>query len=314
MRSRKMVLRAGALLAVLVLSAIVIARQYAGTGPDTPSDMPYVALGDSYTSGPRIPDQTGRPPGCARSTRNYPALVARELGIPAADVRDMSCSGATIASLSATQDTGDGVNAAQITALNRRTRLVTLGIGGNDVGFSEVFERCVAQGLVYRLTGGAQLFGRDAPCRRRYLRADADRLQKRIDAAGARLARTLVTIAGRAPRAAVFVVGYPALLPARKTSCAGMVLAPGDVDFLRRTELSLNRMLRQRAEETGAIYVDTYAPSTDHDACAPAGRRYVEPLHPASAAAPLHPNARGESVMAHAVLGTMRKEGVPAVS
>ena len=40
----------------------------------TPSG-PYAALGDSYTSGPGIPDQVGTPAGCDRSNRNYPALT-----------------------------------------------------------------------------------------------------------------------------------------------------------------------------------------------------------------------------------------------
>lgn len=63
------------------------------------SKGPYVALGDSYTSGPKIPPQTATPAGCDRSGRNYPALVAKELGLKAADFRDVSCSGATISDL-----------------------------------------------------------------------------------------------------------------------------------------------------------------------------------------------------------------------
>ncbi|WP_369254690.1 hypothetical protein [Streptomyces sp. R35] len=66
---------------------------------------PYVALGDSYTSGPKIPPQTGNPVGCDRSGRNYPALVAKELGLKAADFRDVSCSGATITNFTTPQST-----------------------------------------------------------------------------------------------------------------------------------------------------------------------------------------------------------------
>ncbi|MGH3926352.1 MAG: SGNH/GDSL hydrolase family protein, partial [Pseudonocardiaceae bacterium] len=36
----------------------------------------YVALGDSFAAGPFILPQRTDPLGCARSTRNYPALVA----------------------------------------------------------------------------------------------------------------------------------------------------------------------------------------------------------------------------------------------
>ena len=103
-------------------------RKASAPAPVT-ADSSYVALGDSYTAGPGVPDRTGTPAGCDRSDRNYPSLVARELGIGSADFRDMSCSGATIADLSAAQSTDDGDNPAQLSALSGTTRLVTLGIG-----------------------------------------------------------------------------------------------------------------------------------------------------------------------------------------
>src|SRR5256886_13931736 len=55
------------------------------TGPS------YVAEGDSYTAGPLIPDLTGSPAGCARSTHDYPSLVAA--GVGAASFTDVSCQG-----------------------------------------------------------------------------------------------------------------------------------------------------------------------------------------------------------------------------
>nr|WP_238155500.1 hypothetical protein [Kribbella soli] len=43
----------------------------------------------------------------------------------------------------------------------------------------------------------------------------------------------------------------------------------------------------------GAQYVDLRTPSIGHDACAPITQRWLEGLIPTSAAAPLHPSARG---------------------
>ena len=88
----------------------------------------YVALGDSYTAGPDIPDQTGATVGCEQSDASYPYLVGRSLRLT---LTDMSCGGATIADLSAAQPTGDGTNPAQLSALSAATALVTVGIGGN---------------------------------------------------------------------------------------------------------------------------------------------------------------------------------------
>lgn len=204
--------------AVVVCGALVAAvglAQLGDGGPDlsTAPRGPYVALGDSYTSGPKIPARTGRPAGCARSDHNYPALVARQLKLKAADFRDMSCSGATVSDLSAPQTTGDGVNPAQLSALSTGTRLVTIGIGGNDIGFGALVTRCVKAGVFYRATGSGRYLPDDAPCRGQYVSAGTDEVRQRIEATGRRLAGALNAIGHRAPRARVYVVGYPAILP-----------------------------------------------------------------------------------------------------
>jgi len=77
------------------------------------------------------------------SDRNYPSMLAQHLGLKTGQLRDVSRSGATISSLTAAQDTGDGIKLAQLTALAADTALVTLGIGGNDIGFASVMTRCV---------------------------------------------------------------------------------------------------------------------------------------------------------------------------
>ena len=47
--------------------------------------------------------------------------------------------------------------------------------------------------------------------------------------------------------------------------------------------------------------MDVYGPSIGRDACQGSGIRWVEPLIPANAAAPVHPNARGMDGMATVV-------------
>ena len=68
-------------------------------------------------------------------------------------------------------------------------------------------------------------------------------------------------------------------------------------------------MLRQDAQAAGAGYVDTYTPSVGHDACSDPASRWLEPLLPASPAAPLHPNAAGEQGMADAVIRAITGNG-----
>ncbi|XUL93884.1 SGNH/GDSL hydrolase family protein [Streptomyces galilaeus] len=262
---------------------------------------PYVALGDSYTAGPKIPDQNNEPAGCDRSDRNYPSLVAAELGLKAGDFKDVSCSGATLTDLTAGQATDDGTNPAQLTALSRDTRLVTVGIGGNDIGFASMIKKCVGMGMLYDLTSA--FAPEDAPCARKY----GDGIQEKTEAAGRKLAKTLGEIKQRAPQADVYVVGYPAILPSDSADCGReMSLAPGDVTFVREREQRLNAMLRQRAEAAGMNYVDTYTPSEGRDACSAKDTRWIEPLIPSSPAAPVHPNERGERGMSAAVLHALR--------
>jgi hypothetical protein len=64
-------------------------------------------------------------------------------------------------------------------------------------------------------------------------------------------------------------------------------------------------MLGERARAAGATYVDTFTPSTGHDACSPAATRWIEPLNPSSPAAVVHPNEHGERGMATAVLRSL---------
>ena len=274
------------------------------TSPTAPGNGPYVALGDSYTSGPNIPSQaTSTPAGCDRSDRNYPSLVAEQLALKPADFRDMSCTGATIADLTSTQSTDNGVNRAQLSALSDETRLVTIGIGGNDIGFSSLIKQCVKSGVLYYAMGSGKYTGVAAPCREEYVSGGTDEIQQRIDTAGDRLASALARIKDRAPQAEVYVVGYPAILPPTAADCGRELgLAPADVPFLHKEAQSLNTTLRERAAAAGAVYVDTYKPSVGHDACSDRTTRWIEPMIPLAPAAPVHPNARGERGMADAVL------------
>lgn len=304
---------AGLLACGTLLTVVLVTRagdddgSHTGIAYSAPSKGPYVAMGDSYTAGPGITDPTGTPAGCDRSTGTYPALVAAELGIKAGDFRDVSCSGATTTDLTAAQKTDNGTNSPQLRALSSDTRLVTIGIGGNDIGFSSMIERCVGMGALYRLTGNGKYFTEDAPCAREYVNGDSDKVKQKITTAGERLTRVLTEVRRRAPEARVYVVSYPAILPSDSADCGrDMSLAPGDVTFLREKEQQLNTMLRQRASEAGVGYVDTYTPSADHNACTAKSTRWIEPLVPENPAAPVHPNARGERGMADAVLRTIK--------
>ncbi|MER7581735.1 SGNH/GDSL hydrolase family protein [Kitasatospora sp. NPDC097691] len=278
--------------------------------PTPPPSGPYVALGDSYTAGMQIPPQTGEPSGCFRSGVDYPSLVAKGLGVASGQFRDVSCSGATTEDLTGPQTTGNGRNPAQLDALDADTRLVTLGIGGNDAGFMEVVLECAKDNLVDAVKGVIKQTHAASPCRDHYSAADGtDEVQRKVDTAGDRLGRALQDIKRRSPQARVYVIGYPTLLPADPSSCLpvlGRTVALPDLGFLVEKEKQLNGMLKKHAEDAGAVFVDTAGPSAGHDMCAGEGERWIEPPFPARGLAPIHPNAKGQEAVAGVVLKAVR--------
>jgi lysophospholipase L1-like esterase len=289
--------------AAALLAACSVARGATPAATTVPQGS-YVALGDSYTAGLDIPRQTGVTAGCGQSSVSYPYLVAQRLR---QNLTDMSCSGATIADLSAPQPTNNGTNPAQLSALSAATTLVTLGIGGNDVDWSGIITRCVELDLVPALIPGGAASG-FTPCQDFYTSGGTNQIQQKVQAVSGRLAGALTQIRRSAPHARVYIVGYPDLLPAAGGACARTLgITQGDTAFINHEELLLNSMLRRDALAAGATYIDTYTPSVGHDACSAPASRWIEPLLTSSPAAPLHPNAVGEQGMAdpviHAITG-----------
>ena len=269
---------------VLLATAIPLAT--AGPAAAEPEQTPvqrYVALGDSYAAGPLVPIPTGEPAGCLRSNQNYPSVVAKELGV--ADFHDVSCSGATTENITGPQSVPLGENPPQLDALASGTQLVTISIGGNDIGFGDIVTECAKRSPL-QPTGSA--------CKDHYTDGGTDQLARRIDEAAPKVARVLAAIDERSPDARVLLVGYPAILPDEGPGCFPLVpFSPGDVDYLRGVEKQLNAMLADQAAAAGAEFVDTYTPSIGHDACQLPGTKWVEGLVPTSPAAPVHPNALG---------------------
>ncbi|MFJ3672511.1 SGNH/GDSL hydrolase family protein [Streptomyces sp. NPDC090106] len=264
----------------------------ASTATENRHRVDYVALGDSYASAPVVPTQVDAT--CLRSSRNYPSLVAQSRS---ASLTDVSCAGATTEDMTAAQS--DGV-APQLDALDRGTDLVTLTIGGNDIGFSTVLGTCA------QLTSGDPA---GTPCQSHFTATGTDRITDAVAQTGPKVAQVLRGIHKRAPHARVVVVGYPDLFPDDGVGCTSKTvpLAMGDFAWLRDKEKELNAMLAREARHGGAKYVNTYTPTVGHDLCKPTGERWIETFAPETPAAPVHPNAVGESAMATAVEGVLAR-------
>lgn len=277
-------------------AALGVSLALAGTASAAPAHpaqgrhTDYVALGDSLASGPGIPDQIDA--NCARSNENYPSLVAGRLG---ARLTDVSCSGASTSEMTQPQGTAP----PQFDALNRKTDLVTISIGVNNIGpdgtgFSNIIGTCASV---------AADDPAGTPCKDAFTVSGADQLRANIDAAAPKISATLAGVHRRAPHARVLLIGYPDLFPDDGSSCtsAAVPFASGDFAYLRDAEKYLNSTLARRAKLGGATYVDTYRPSVGHDMCEAEGTRWVEPVVPDTSAEPAHPNETGHQAMAAAI-------------
>jgi lysophospholipase L1-like esterase len=277
--------RAAALIALIAALALPAAA-LADPGP-------YVALGDSYTAGPLVPNLVGRPIGCGRSDHNYPTLVAIATGVTRFD--DESCSAAKTDDMTAAQPVLLGVHAPQFNGLVPDATLVTVGIGGNDIKLVDAAVTCVQLGLLSPL-GNA--------CRRHFATpGGGDAIVGGIAATAPKIAATLQGIHARAAQARVLIVGYPAVAPRDGRFCYPLVpMSRDDLAYLDEMLRRTNAMLAEQAAANDAEYVDTYDESVGHDVCTGPRTRWFEGLIPTSPAFPIHPNARGEGSMARSVL------------
>ncbi|MGW0857137.1 SGNH/GDSL hydrolase family protein [Streptomyces sp. NPDC002690] len=280
-------LRRGAT-ATAALAAAAASLLFAGSAPagaastsSQGSVTDYVALGDSYASGEGLSTVTNA--ACGRTSGSYPAWVAQTVK-PAA-FKDVTCSGATTRSLW----NWEGTAAPQVNALGKDTDLVTVTLGGNDLGFTDVLTTCVLAGLTTK---------EGTPCR--------DKEAAAVDAAFSKLSPRvtdmLTDIKKRSPNARVVVVGYPNLFPADGSTCGTSApLTKGDIAWLNQTTYRLNFMLELSAKLEQTDFVSTTGLFTGHDMCRSAAERWINPLLPVTSGS-AHPNLVGQLAMAREAL------------
>jgi lysophospholipase L1-like esterase len=264
---------------VAVLAVAFTAGPQVAAHADTPV---YVALGDSYAAGPIIPLQE-QPWGCLKSTNNYAKHVASQLGL---ELRDATCSGADTNDMTNAQGVTPAPNPPQFDRLDAGVALVTLQIGGNDIGFGGIAQTCAQAG--FEMTS----------CKSKYVVNGRDELRERIAATAPKVAAVIQGIHQRSPAANVYVLGYSGIFriatPTDATaSCPAMLVSEEDAQYLRGIEEALNAMIATQAGANAATYIDVYGPSAGKTACDLPVLRWIEPIVPVNAAAPLHPNIVG---------------------
>ncbi len=246
--------------AVGVLAAISVALG-TSTAPAFGADgANYVALGDSYSSGTGTRDYFDDSGDCLRGPKAYPQLWADTHDI--AHFAFDACSGAT------TRD----LTAEQLDSLGPDTTLVTVSIGGNDVGFASAIRNC--------------LLGGPDDCDS----AIGEGVAEAREQLPAKLDTTYAEIASAAPNAQVVVVGYPRLNELGDCGIPGF----GEQKRQRINEGSdvLAGVLSDRAAAAGFAFADARDAFDGHGVCA--DEEWINgPSSPLRES--FHPNARGHT-------------------
>jgi lysophospholipase L1-like esterase len=218
--------------------AIGFAAAMTGTGipAHAASTVNYVALGDSYSSGVGTGNESGP---CGQSPSAYPALWAAA-NAPAS-FTFAACSGAT---------TSDVIS-SQLSALSSSTTLVSITIGGNDVGFTSVMATCVLEST--------------SSCESAVSAAE----QYANNTLPGNLDTMLADIRADAPNAKVIVLDYPDFYDLSVAICIG--LSRADHVALDNGADDLDGVIQTAAAQNGDTFADVRPQFSGHELCDGAG-------------------------------------------
>ena len=210
---------------------------------------------------------------CHLSSRSYPYLLAQFSVIGDASFRIVACSGSAMNDITNVSDnlangylgikeqfgglhdfTSEKLReyknaaiqnlipgrAAQIEFVSRyKPRVVTIGIGGNNIGFGSKIESCMmplscAYTAELRQSVGAEIHGLYKP-----------------------LHDTYTNLHNASPATRFYAIGYPQIIADPVTQCTGNVhLDTDEIELTRQTISYLNQVIKAAATDAGFTYVD----------------------------------------------------------
>lgn len=281
-----------ALIAVLALAATAAVANPPAEGAH------YVAMGSSYASGPGITRSADTPPTrCTRSADNYAHQLAARYHL---DLTDVSCGGATTAHILGPWNELP----PQIDALRPDTALVTVTIGGNDVGFVAGLFKGSCDGHAASATTFCRGMARFETSMRP-LAIDATAWQR----AEAGLTAIAAAVRARSPKAKLVFVDYLTVLPPRG-GCTAIPISSAAERQSRDTSTRLARLTAKVAARARALLIAASKLSFGHSACGaqPWTTGFIPPPG-TSGFVPYHPNLAGMTAVADAIsarIGTRR--------
>ncbi|WNI32250.1 SGNH/GDSL hydrolase family protein [Streptomyces sp. ITFR-6] len=222
----------------------------------------YVALGDSYTVGVGTKTYDNPDDACRRGPLSYSRLWAAQH--PDYNFVEASCSG----------DSTVEMLANQVPQLTPDTSLVTVQVGGNDVGFVDVLTNCV-------------LTIDDADC---LAGVEASKAAMAGYLPG-QLQQVYSAIRAGAPSAKVVAVGYPRLY-AIGGNCGIFGLSDTERAALNSAADTISDVISAAAAQAGFTYLDPRPAFDAHSICSD-GNDWVTSLEWSKINESYHPNTEG---------------------
>jgi len=290
----------------------------------------YTALGDSYSAGEGLPpylygtDTTINE--CHRSRKAYPFQIEFAGASPGGE-EFIACSGVRTTNVLPAADGGqpmdhghganeepqldqvyDGDTSTRI--VNDRTDMVTITIGGNDVGFASILTICA---IAHEPGCDSERFLPFWPFDTRSL---SEIISASIVALASDAGLVYQRIKEQAPNSAAFVLGYPRLFATGTCLQTEDALFDGsERQFLAGVATNLNDTLTNVARQKGAHFVDTLEAFRGHEVCS---------LDPwlfgwntlSNQSGSFHPTSRGQREYARALDSYIRRrlaEGGPVL-
>ena len=249
----------------------------------------YLGLGDSYTSGEGAFDyRSGTDSSsnmCHLSARSYPLLLTRDLFSPSGG-HSVACSGAVVRDVASTSDNYrgqvvDGLTYAQLNtnepallqsvvtnyipgylAQQRfvgiyQPRIVTVSVGGDDLGFGDIVENCVIPHVSQHLS--------DSNCYSTY--EDRRELTDAVDRMARQWTSLYKQLAGTAPGSQIYAIGYPTIGSDTGSCALNVHLSKNELEFAQEMVHYINSTIQKSAQAAGVRYVDITDALAGHQLC-----------------------------------------------
>jgi lysophospholipase L1-like esterase len=251
-------LRKGVRLSATLVVALVVGVILTAAGPAATTTWNYVAMGDSYSSGVGTGSYT-LDSACKRSVYAYPYLFTQKHTI--GSFAFVACSGATTSDLIA----------KQVPALNASTNLVTMTIGGNDIGFASLIEQCTLSNCATALVNTTA------------------NLKTTL---GPALDSAFSDVRNAAPNATVVVLGYPHVFST--ASCFGTLgISSTEEKDANALADALDSLISGYAAKYQFTYESALVPWTGHAVCSSSA--WLNGLNLLNTGESYHPNRAGHS-------------------